>query len=1079
MIKADYDTGKKTGERPILQIDSSVEEIFYNKCVSNRQWVTLLLEWENSKKIYVNYTNLIAGMYGNYSRHDSSHSIAILEAITAVIGKERMESLSVMDLWLLLHCAYAHDMGMPYTYDESLELWKSASKNSDFKTFLDDCATSEDEDMVKAVEYIRKIAAKIDSTKSDKENNEVLVKEFSYEWVAKVNRYCSYLTAAYCRKDHAKRTKDIIKENIKQRNHTSSFVIEDRFYGFVALCSEAHGKEFKDVLKISRKEYAHTCYCHPAFIAALLRLGDLLDIDNNRFDVVQLKYYGKIEELSRIHKEKHESITHINYEPDKIEIKSESDELEVCRCANDWFFWLEDEVKNLILHWAEIAPKCLNGCTLSVPKTEVYYKGKLFSDAESHQFVINKNLLIDLVIGRNLYKSALDFIREYIQNSFDALKMKFWMEMNDDADFFLIHEEYISEWKNKGVKSVNPFYFKKEAFDRLRIEIECDKKIDKDKNLFIKISISDRGIGIDKECIQSISNIGSSWDKRKNYREQLEMMPEWLKPTGGFGIGIQSGFMVSDKVVIKTKCEKEQEGRRITLHSSAKSGKIEVREEGKAHHGTSISVEIPYSWFLDENNYHVYDLYKDIQVNDYFSADEILEAVNRILFEYVINIAQNSIFPIYVYRKGFKPEVIQNELPYGKQPYYYVGENGTNYGIYEKDKHEVFIWREEQAVLCKIDTSVDMEKAELRWFYKGVRLWPDIPKRFEYIAKCFGDISIDVMGYDVKECLTVDRNKFLKTFDAGGLLQQLLRAFVNSKDSLKKMFTIDFTDVDIEYSKLKKEDFYRAILAHSYMIDEKKALTISNVLGGIEEDDIRFLNNSSLFIDNLKYDAEKSRFALERMLIPYFCRLYLHEKENLKTAFFNSGVKLSEINGGITLVDNNIENLIDDKILYAIVTTTEYTDVIDLKSLALEFLTIRKEEELKDENEEDVFANALNSMKPQMVFKTTKYYEKLWVTTVPFEKDVIPHKNEKEKAHMIISPIRATQSDKDVLRSKYRGQENAKEQFKKSIMEDSSFTYLVDWVYTHQVEKEKYDKEEIMKEYDSLLTYIYEQNLKD
>lgn len=1075
MNKADYDIGIRDGERPILAIDSAIEEVFYNKCVSNRQWISLLLEWENSKKIYVDHTNLIAGMYGNFSRHDSSHSVAILEAITAVIGRERIESLPVMDLWLLLHCAYAHDMGMPYTYNESLKLWKSASEDSDFKNFLDDCVASDDEDMVKAVKYIRKIAAKIDSTKSDKENNDALIEEFSLEWVARINRYCSYLTSAYCRKDHAKRTKEMIKKNIKDKEYTSSFVIDDRFYGFVALCSEAHGKDFKDILDISRKEYAHSCYCHPAFIAALLRLGDLLDIDNNRFDAIQLKYYGKMEELSEIHKKKHESIVHINYEPSKIEITSESDEIEVCRCANEWFRWLKQEVTELILHWAEIAPSCLGGCTLSVPKTEVYYKNRLFTDTESHEFVINKNMLIDLVIGRNLYKSALDFIREYLQNSFDALKMKFWLEMNDDVDFFLINEEYISKWKSKGPASVNPFYFKKEAFNRLRTEIECDKVV-RDDILYIKITISDRGIGIDEECIQSISNIGSSWDKRRKYRGHLETMPEWLKPTGGFGIGIQSGFMVADKVVITTKCEKDIEGRKITLHSSIKSGKIEERQESKAHHGTSISVEIPYSWFLDENNYHVYDLYKDVQVNDYFAADEIVEAVNKILFEYVKSIAENSILPIHVYRKGFKPEIVQNEIPYGKYAYDHVTENGYDYDLYEKSENEIFIWRDEKSILCKIDTSVEMERAELKWFYKGVRLWPDISEKFEYIAKCFGDISIDIMGYDVKECLTVDRNKFLKTFDAGNLLQQLLRVFVNSNDSLKRMFTVDFTVEDVEYQKLKKEDFYRMMLAYSYMTDENKTQSILNVLSKIEETDTDYYSNSSLFIDNLKYNAEKKHFLMKRILLPYFVRLYLHEKENIKTAFFNSDIKLSEINGGISLVDSNVENLIDDKVLYAIVTTTEYMDSIHLPSLGLEFLVPRKKENLEEEDKADVFANALKSMKPQMVFRTSKYYKKLWVTTIPFQKDVIPHRDEKEKAYMIISPIKATQSDKDVLRSIYVGQEKAIEQFKKAIMDDISFSYLVDWVYTHQVEKEKYSKEAIIKEYDELLTYIYEQN---
>ena len=44
-------------------------------------------------------------------------------------------------------------------------------------------------------------------------------------------------------------------------------------------------------------------------------------------------------------------------------------------------------------------------------------------------------------------------------------------------------------------------------------------------------------------------------------------MPLWLKPTGGFGIGMQSGFMAADEIVIVTKCEKKSNGPAWNLSS--------------------------------------------------------------------------------------------------------------------------------------------------------------------------------------------------------------------------------------------------------------------------------------------------------------------------------------------------------------------------------------------------------------------------------------------------------------------------------------------------------------------------------
>lgn len=38
-------------------------------------------------------------------------------------------------------------------------------------------------------------------------------------------------------------------------------------------------------------------------------------------------------------------------------------------------------------------------------------------------------------------------------------------------------------------------------------------------------------------------------------------MPKWLRPTGGFGIGMQSGFMIVDEIQIESCCEDDVKGR--------------------------------------------------------------------------------------------------------------------------------------------------------------------------------------------------------------------------------------------------------------------------------------------------------------------------------------------------------------------------------------------------------------------------------------------------------------------------------------------------------------------------------------
>ena len=66
---------------------------------------------------------------------------------------------------------------------------------------------------------------------------------------------------------------------------------------------------------------------------------------------------------------------------------------------------------------------------------------------------------------------------------------------------------------------------------------------DKSWEYGVKVSIRDFGTGIDKESILNIAKVGNS-RRREHY--MIKDMPEWLKPTAEFGIGLQSAFILTD-----------------------------------------------------------------------------------------------------------------------------------------------------------------------------------------------------------------------------------------------------------------------------------------------------------------------------------------------------------------------------------------------------------------------------------------------------------------------------------------------------------------------------------------------------
>lgn len=104
----------------------------------------------------------------------------------------------------------------------------------------------------------------------------------------------------------------------------------------------------------------------------MLRLGDVLDVENNRFSLYSVEHMEQMPGLSSTHMLKHEAISHIIITSEEIQVEAESDQIEVCKCAQDWFHLIEQEVQDLIYSWNEIAPPLLRGCTLKRSHCHVY-----------------------------------------------------------------------------------------------------------------------------------------------------------------------------------------------------------------------------------------------------------------------------------------------------------------------------------------------------------------------------------------------------------------------------------------------------------------------------------------------------------------------------------------------------------------------------------------------------------------------------------------------------------------------------------------------------------------------------------
>jgi hypothetical protein len=81
-----------------------------------------------------------------------------------------------------------------------------------------------------------------------------------------------------------------------------------------------------------------------------------------------------------------------------------------------------------------------------------------------------------------------------------------------------------------------------------------------------EIVISDQGTGISRDDLSHMLRIGGSVRNQKR-QSVIRTMPEWMKPSGAFGIGFQSAFMVSPEVSLDTKSIYTNEILRVTMFS--------------------------------------------------------------------------------------------------------------------------------------------------------------------------------------------------------------------------------------------------------------------------------------------------------------------------------------------------------------------------------------------------------------------------------------------------------------------------------------------------------------------------------
>lgn len=1007
----------------------SIEEQLKKIASDNSEYGELWATWNLNKKTLEPILSAIIKDYPHYSFHDHSHSESILLNIERLLGNDNIEKLSPTDLWLLLHVAYLHDFGMVILDTKIHDFWSTA----DFQYFLKEQSESSDEDIKKAANIIL--------------NSNKLEEEYNVSWPLEIKGAVTLLISTYCRWQHADFSKDYILDinNIWGIDIGHNGLIKKRLVSLLADISAMHTKQFEDVFKLHKEANGFkNDYIHPRLIACLLRLGDVLDLDNGRFNQYGEKIFGKMPENSKIHFEKHEATKHVLITNELIEVEADCPTDDIFRETRRWYDSLKSEVDNLHLNWSIIAPK-----EFSYPPKLAPYKILKNGIEDSYElsnlkFTILQNKAFEILEGSSIYKDKFSCIREIVQNAEDATKIQLWRDIKSGMYY---SSQGIDKMKVENGKLL-PNDIPEWIYQIYSIQVIVEKN--EDNNALV--SIIDHGTGISIDTLKEICNVGQSYFQKKERRQEIETMPVWLRPTANFGIGLQSCFMATDKITIYTNSNQD-DAYKLTFKSGRQEGYVNV-ETVKAPFARGSKVELE---FCNDLNFS-YDMLG-------FTAKNLMKVdpleVNCIiiykLIEVIFKECGSSFFDI---------DVNSNSIHFADRIPAYIS-NNNNFPSELLGQDFWYLLNEtKETIICWYNNNLYKVTLNKRSYgnvsvkFKGKHVNKTKINTNRYVGFL---VEVDIYGIATKEALSLNREEL--NYDAS------LKICNDINYIIGKYLEILLRDTK---SIEKNTELVDTLMLVSWLYEQEFPLSLHNKVS--EQKNIRILN----------WDNSEKMYKSE------MCSLRDIVEEYPKLPYVNLDVELSERMMGVhslteselvtllnrsNIAENKNLKLVIDEQLKRFLSLTHYDinylDLGDDKEIGI--CTVRLDNELycptsytkKHLIQKLVYTNAGNILKNTMYVmrRAIPAFDEFSALAVDL-KDILFVGIEEFSKWKIISPI--SLNDKKII------DQCSKETFVEYIINQEKFEKLILYVTEHG--REKSSKEDIIEQYKKLIGDYYNIN---
>ncbi len=533
----------------VINIESVKETRLYQELISRDN--------EDTKSFVANIPTLceeandraknVPIFFSQYTLHDKTHFIRVTELMAKIIGSN-IQTLNDIEIGLLILSAFFHDQGMLIDKSEYQDL----EENSDFKVYRDKWYIEHSNYL-----EIKKQLSLSFISNQEKENLHKILYELD-----------AALLTDYLRETHGSRAHKYILDTYA--NERILAVSGSNLAPYLAEICLSHVQSTDWVINDSDLKFDENIGSYKVntiYVALALRLADILDFDSDRTPDVLFKSIHFTSPISVTEWQKHRSVNGWEISSNLVRFSMSFEHPVYEKTAHQFLDWIDEEL-NSTHSLLRKFPKQIADYNLSIAeKVDRSRLGPLNNSYIYHdlEFTISRNEIVRLLMTDNLYKNSSLFIRELLQNSLDALRLR---------------------------RAI----FKKDGIEWKEGEVIFRHYVDSNKQHIVECR--DNGSGMDELIINNfLGKVGRSYYRSPEFERQRTLLKESgadFDPCSKFGIGFMSCFMIGDRIEILTRKDYGQGkeyGKPLIIEINGLGGLIVIKE-GKANQkiGTTVRV---------------------------------------------------------------------------------------------------------------------------------------------------------------------------------------------------------------------------------------------------------------------------------------------------------------------------------------------------------------------------------------------------------------------------------------------------------------------------------------------------------